>query len=91
MSTKVKGRYGMFTPRPDQAAFYAERAEAQRRQRTQAQRSLEGWLNRHRCCANGCGQEVAFYDRVHFSLKHSGCCSQECETQLAQKQIGGAA
>jgi len=76
---KVSGRYGTFTPRPDQAGFYAKRARKQKQQRADAARSLAAWLDQHKTCANGCGKPVAFWDTVHYSLKHGGCCSAECE------------
>lgn len=79
---KVTGRYGTFTPRLDQAAFYAKRAKKQKERQAEAARSLAAWLERHKSCANGCGKPVAFYDTVHYSLKHGGCCSAECEAEL---------
>lgn len=82
---KVQGRYGMFTPRPDQAAFYAKRAKKQQQQRAEASRRTAEWLDKHRTCANGCGKDVAFYDTVHYALKHGGCCSVECEVELNRK------
>lgn len=76
---KVQGRYGTFTPRPDQAPIYAKRAKAQKKKRAEAARSLAAWLELHKRCANGCGKPAAFYDTVHYGLKHGGCCSAECE------------
>lgn len=76
---KVQGRYGTFTPRPDQAPIYASRAKKQREQQAQQTRGLAEWLEQHKVCANGCGKPVAFYDTVNYALKHGGCCSAECE------------
>lgn len=82
---KITGRYGTFTPRPDQAPIYAKRAKAQKKKRAAAARSLAAWLEQHKTCANGCGQPVAFYDAVHYSLKHDGCCSAECAASRAAR------
>jgi hypothetical protein len=83
---KISGRYGTFTPRPDQAAYYAKRAKAQKAKRADVQRSLAEHLAMHRTCANGCGRAVAFYDTVHYCLKYGGCCSAECEAELRKRQ-----
>lgn len=83
---KVYGRYGAFTPRPDQAAIYAKRAKKQKQRQAEAARSLAEWLEKHKACANGCGKPVAFYDTVHYALKHGGCCSAECEAAHRARQ-----
>lgn len=85
---KVRGRYGTFTPRPDQAPIYAKRAKAQRKRQAAAQSCLAAWLEKHSACANGCGKPVAFYDTVHYSLKHGGCCSAECEAEFERRKAG---
>jgi hypothetical protein len=76
---KIHGRFGTFTPRPDQVDHYAKRAKAQKKKRDQSQAARAEWLDKYRSCLNGCGKPVAFYDEIHYSLKHSGCCSPECE------------
>jgi hypothetical protein len=83
---KINGRFGTFTPRPDQTAYYAKRAKAQARKRTEAQRSLAAWLDKYSSCINGCGKPVAFYDEINYTLKHLGCCSPECEAEHRRKQ-----
>lgn len=83
---KISGRYGAFTPRPDQAPFYAKRAKAQAAERAAAQRSLAEHLWMYRTCTNGCGKPVAFYDTVNYALKFSGCCSAECEAEQRKRQ-----
>lgn len=86
--SKISGRYGTFTPRPDQAAYYAKRAKAQKAKRAAVQRSLAEHLAMHSTCANGCGKPVAFYDTVNYSLKHGGCCSAACQAELRKRQDG---
>ncbi len=83
---KVSGRYGRFKPKPQQAAFYAKRAQREQQERQRRAASLRAWLEQHKYCANGCGQPVAFYDTIHYSLRYSGCCSPECEAALNAKQ-----
>lgn len=72
---KVYGRYGSFTPKPQQAGYYAKRAKRQQQERQARAVSLQAWLERHKSCANGCGQPVAFYDTIHYSLRYGGCGS----------------
>ena len=79
---KVSGRYGTFTPKPHQAGYYAKRAQRQQQQRQAQATSLRAWLEQHKSCANSCGQPVAFYDTINYSLRYSGCCSPECESVL---------
>lgn len=83
---KINGRYGRFTVRPDQQPFYAKRAKRDADQRRQAQAQEAEWLERHKTCANGCGQPVAFYDKIHYALRYSGCCSAECEAEHRAKE-----
>lgn len=83
---KISGRYGTFTPRPDQAPYYAKRAKAQKAKRAAVQRALAEHLAMHRTCANGCGKAVAFYDTVNYALKHGGCCSAVCEAELRKRR-----
>ncbi len=83
---KISGRYGSFKPKPHQAAFYAKRAKRQQQERQERAASLRAWLEQHKSCANGCGQPVAFYDTIHYSLRYSGCCSPECEAALNARQ-----
>lgn len=90
MAQQIIGRYGRFTPKPYQAAFYAPRAKRQAAQRRQRATQLSAWLDKHRACANGCGQPVAFYDTVHYALKHSGCCSSQCEQAHQQFDVTAA-
>jgi len=79
---KVRGRYGLFTPRADQAAIYAKRAQRQQQQARARSAATAAWLEKHKTCANGCGQPVAFYDTTHYCLRHNGCCSAECEAAM---------
>jgi hypothetical protein len=83
---KVYGRFGAFTPRPDQVPYYAKRAKAQAKKRATAQRNLAEWLHKYSSCINGCGKPVAFWDEIHYGLKHSGCCSPECEADYLRRQ-----
>lgn len=83
---KVYGRYGSFTPKPQQLPYYAKRARRQQQQRQERAASLQEWLARHKSCANGCGQPVAFYDNIHYSLQYGGCCSAECEAALEARR-----
>ncbi len=83
---KVYGRYGRLTPKPQQAGYYAKRAKRQQQERQARAVSLQAWLERHKSCANGCGQPVAFYDTIHYSLRYGGCCSPECEAALAAQR-----
>ncbi|MFC4523639.1 hypothetical protein [Cupriavidus pinatubonensis] len=76
---KINGRYGRFTPRTSQQPYYAKRAKREQRAQLEAAARLRDWLDKHNTCANGCGQPVAFYDTIHYTLRHSGCCSSECE------------
>ena len=57
---KVLGRYGFFTPRPDQAPFYAKREKRRQQQQREAAQAQAEWLKKHQACANGCGKPVAF-------------------------------
>lgn len=82
---KVLGRYGFFTPRPDQAPFYAKREKKRQQQQREAVQAQAEWLAKHKECANGCGKPVAFYDTVHYALMYSGCCSTECEEAMKDK------
>ena len=42
--------------------------------------------DKHKNCANGCGLPVAFYDDSPVpSLKHGGCCSDDCMRALEAK------
>lgn len=86
---KVNGRYGLFTPCPDQAASYAKRAKREAEQRKARAAQLAVWLDKHKSCAAGCGKPVAFYDMVHYGLRFGGCCSADCESRLAQCAGGG--
>lgn len=90
MAGYINGRYGPFQPRRDQAAFYKRRQQAEAMTRREAAAARAAWLDKHKTCATGCGQPVAFHDPVHLALKHSGCCSAQCESVLA-KPPGGAA
>ena len=81
----VLGRYGFFTPRPDQAPFYAKREKRRQQQQREAVQAQAEWLKKHQACANGCGKPVAFYDTVHYTLRYSGCCSAECEAAMTHR------
>lgn len=83
---KVNGLYGRFTPRPAQVAAYRRRAAAQVTANMQRSEALIAWLEKHKSCSNGCGNDVAFYDTVHYALMHSGCCSAECESDLRSRE-----
>ena len=83
---KVYGRYGSFTPKPHQAGYYAKRTKRQQQEREARAASLRTWLELHQSCANGCGQPVAFYDTIHYSLRYGGCCSPECEASLRKRR-----
>lgn len=85
---KVLGRYGFFTPRPDQAPFYAKREKRRQQQQREAAQAQAEWLKKHQACANGCGKPVAFYDTVHYTLRYSGCCSAECEAAMTPSEAG---
>lgn len=85
---KIHGRYGSFTPKPHQAGYYASRAKRQQQHQKAHAASLSAWLEQHKSCANGCGQPVAFYDTIHYTLRYSGCCSLECEAALKTRQDG---
>ena len=86
---KIKGRWGQFTPKPRQAAFYAARVASEKNQRRKAAIQRADWLEKHSACANGCGQPVAFYDEIHFALKFGGCCSAQCEAKLSAARTAG--
>ena len=76
------GRYGPYKPRtPAEKAKAGKQAEAGRLARQQRQ----AWLERYSTCLNGCGKPVAFWDDVHLSLRYSGCCSAECESNYRSK------
>lgn len=83
---KVNGRYGSFKPKPHQVDYYAGRAKRQAQERQGRAALLHAWLEKHKTCANGCGQPVAFYDTIHYTLRYSGCCSPECEAAMQAKQ-----
>lgn len=83
---KVYGRYGSFTPKPHKVPNYAKRGRRQQQQRQEHAASLQEWLERHKSCAHGCGQPVAFYDTIHYSLRYGGCCSPECEVALEARR-----
>lgn len=83
---KVFGRYGSFRPKPQQAGIYMKRAKHQQQARQVRAVSLQAWLERHRSCANGCGQPVVFYDTIHYCLRYDGCCSPECEAALEERR-----
>ncbi|CAH0444143.1 hypothetical protein LMG10661_00677 [Ralstonia syzygii subsp. syzygii] len=84
---KINGRYGPFSPKPDQAPYYRKRQRRQEATRRQQTAERAAWLNKHRTCANGCGRPVAFYDQIHYALRYSGCCSAECEAELERRGI----
>lgn len=88
---KVNGRYGLFTPRQNQAASYAKRAKREAEQRKARAVQLAAWLDKHKSCAAGCGKPVAFYDQIHYGLRFGGCCSAECERRIAQNEGGNSA
>ena len=79
---RIIGRYGSFTPRPDQVASYSKRAKREAAQRKARAVSLATWLDKHKSCAAGCGKPVAFWDQIHYGLRFGGCCSAECEAKL---------
>lgn len=82
---KINGRYGPFTPKPEQAPYYRKRQRRQEATRREQVAQRAAWLDKHRSCANGCGQPVAFYDTIHYALRYSGCCSPECEAEMEQR------
>ena len=82
---KINGRYGPFTPKPEQAPYYRKRQRRQEAARREQVAQRAAWLDKHRSCANGCGQPVAFYDTIHYALRYSGCCSPECEDEMEQR------
>ena len=79
------GRYGPLTPKPEQAPYYRKRQRRQEAARREQVAQRAAWLDKHRSCANGCGQPVAFYDTIHYALRYSGCCSPECEAEMEQR------
>ena len=76
MSEYLHGRYGPYKPKTT-----ADKAKARKQAtaRREAQEQRRAWLAQHASCANGCGRPVAFWDEIHYSLRHGGCCSPECE------------
>lgn len=83
MPSHLHGRFGGYKPRnPEERGLarrqnLAKRAEAAR---------VAAWLDKHRACANGCGQPVAFWDNIHHALRFSGCCSADCEAVLQARE-----
>lgn len=81
MTAKLNGRWGEYEPKtPADKA----RARKQASERQQSQLQAREFLEKHKNCANGCGQPAAFYDD-YIALKYAGCCSDECKRVLDAK------
>lgn len=76
MTLLLKGRYGYYAPRNPQERLRARNLEATRKKLHAAELD---WREKHRWCANGCGQETAFYEGLYPSLRFGGCCSEACQ------------
>lgn len=79
MAPPLFGRYGTYKPRSD---VERARARKQAQGRSEVAASRAAWLQKHQFCANGCGRPTAFWDTIHYSLRYSGACSAECQTEL---------
>ena len=89
MTAKLNGRWGPYEPKTPGDKAKA-RKQASVRQQSQAQ--ARDFLDKHKSCANGCGRPVAFYDDSPvLSLKHGGCCSEECQRAVEVKASSPAA
>ena len=49
---KINGRYGPFTPKPEQAPYYRKRQRRQEAARREQVAQRAAWLDKHRSCAN---------------------------------------
>jgi DNA invertase Pin-like site-specific DNA recombinase len=89
MTAKLNGRWGPYDPKtPGDKA----KARKQASERRQSQAQARDFLDKHKSCANGCGQPVAFYDDSPvLSLKYGGCCSDACQRALDAKASSPAA
>lgn len=89
MTAKLNGRWGPYEPKtPGDKA----KARKQASERRQSQAQARDFLDKHKSCANGCGQPVAFYDDSPvLSLRYGGCCSDECQRALNAKASSPAA
>jgi DNA invertase Pin-like site-specific DNA recombinase len=84
MPGALSGRWGPYSPKTPKDKSTARKQASERRQ---SQAQARDFLEQHKHCANGgCGRPVAFYeDSPVLSLKHGGCCSEECQRAVEVK------
>ncbi len=89
MTAKLNGRWGPYEPKTPGDKAKARKKTSERRQ---SQAQAHDFMDKHKTCANGCGQPVAFYDDSQVpTLKYGGCCSDACQQSLDAKASSQAA